>query len=76
MERLAKRQPGFISMTSVRDSYGVGITVCYWESQEAIVAWKNNVDHAAAQSLGMKSWYSAYSVTIAEVKRSYTSSGR
>lgn len=30
MERLARAQPGFIEMESVRDPDGAGITVCYW----------------------------------------------
>jgi heme-degrading monooxygenase HmoA len=48
MEALAYAQPGFISMQSVRGDDGVGITVCYWESEQSIAAWKRNVDHASA----------------------------
>ncbi|MBU6379153.1 MAG: antibiotic biosynthesis monooxygenase [Gammaproteobacteria bacterium] len=71
MVRLAQAQSGFIDMQSVRGSDGVGITVCYWESAEAIAAWKSNVDHAAAQEQGRASWYSSYAVTIARVLRSH-----
>ena len=71
MVRLARAQPGFIDMVSVRGSDGVGITVCYWESAEAIAAWKRNVDHSAAQEQGRASWYSSYAVTIAKVERCY-----
>ncbi len=73
MEALAYAQPGFISMQSVRGDDGVGITVCYWESEQSIVAWKRNVDHAAAQQQGISTWYSDYSVTIAKVERQYGS---
>jgi heme-degrading monooxygenase HmoA len=71
MEALAHAQPGFISMQSVRGDHGVGITVCYWESEQSIVAWKRNVDHASAQQQGKSTWYSDYSVTIAKVERQY-----
>jgi heme-degrading monooxygenase HmoA len=71
MEALAHAQPGFISMQSVRGDHGVGITVCYWESERSIVAWKRNVDHASAQQQGKSTWYSDYSVTIAKVERQY-----
>ena len=71
MSRLAEAQPGFVSMQSVRGTDGTGITLCYWESEEAIAAWKDHVDHAAAQQLGMQRWYTAYSVTIAKVTRHY-----
>ena len=49
MEQLARAQPGFVGMHSVRGEDGVGITVCYWQSAEAIAAWKRDVGHAAAQ---------------------------
>ena len=71
MEALAHAQPGFISMQSVRGDDGVGITVCYWESEQSIAAWKRNVDHASAQRQGKSTWYSDYSVTIAKVERQY-----
>jgi heme-degrading monooxygenase HmoA len=73
MEALAHAQPGFISMQSVRSDDEVGITVCYWESEQSIVAWKRNVDHASAQQQGKSTWYSDYSVTIAKVERQYGS---
>jgi len=38
MEELARRQPGFLGIGSVRS--GLGITVSYWESPETIRAWK------------------------------------
>ena len=71
MEALAYAQPGFISMQSVRGDDGVGITVCYWESEQSIAAWKRNVDHASAQQQGKSTWYSDYRVTIAKVERQY-----
>jgi heme-degrading monooxygenase HmoA len=74
MEALAHAQPGFISMQSVRGDDGVGITVCYWDSEQSIAAWKSNVDHAAAQQHGKSTWYSDYSVTIAKVERQYGNS--
>ena len=76
MEALAHAQPGFLSMQSVRGNDGKGITVCYWESEQAIGAWKRNVDHAAAQQHGKDHWYSDYSVTIAKVERQYGSQAR
>jgi heme-degrading monooxygenase HmoA len=48
-----------------------GITVCYWEFEQSIAAWKRNVDHASAQQQGKSTWYSDYNVTIAKVERQY-----
>ena len=36
MEELAKQQPGFLGVESARDHSGLGITISYWESLEAI----------------------------------------
>lgn len=49
MEELAKQQPGFLDVESVRDHSGLGITISYWESLEAIENWKQNVLHKEAK---------------------------
>ena len=69
MEELARQQPGFIDVESARD--GLGITVSYWESLEAIAHWKANMDHRQAQKNGIKKWYSWYKVRICQVHREY-----
>ena len=40
MAELAAQQPGFLGMESARTADGLGITVSYWSSEEAIAAWK------------------------------------
>ncbi|MGN7512774.1 MAG: antibiotic biosynthesis monooxygenase family protein [Allomuricauda sp.] len=69
METLARKQAGFLDIESARD--GMGITVSYWESLEAIADWKANMDHKQAQKNGIKTWYSWYKVRICKVEREY-----
>ena len=69
METLARRQKGFLDLESARD--GLGITISYWDSLEAIADWKANVDHQMAQKKGMKDWYSWYKVRVCLVEREY-----
>ncbi|MEC3966656.1 antibiotic biosynthesis monooxygenase [Flagellimonas halotolerans] len=69
METLARKQPGFLDIESARD--GLGITVSYWASLEAIADWKANMDHKQAQKNGIKTWYSWYKVRICRVEREY-----
>lgn len=69
MEELARQQTGFIGIESARD--GLGITVSYWESLEAIANWKSNMDHRVAQRNGIKKWYAWYKVRICRVEREY-----
>ena len=69
MVELAARQPGYLGVEETRDDAGVGITVSYWESLDAIAAWKNQADHLDAQRLGRERWYRAFRLRIARVER-------
>ena len=70
MFELARTQPGFLAFDTAR-SDGIGITVCYWESEAAITAWKQHAEHLAAQREGRARWYDAYELRIARVERAY-----
>jgi heme-degrading monooxygenase HmoA len=72
MNELAAQQPGFLGIESVRD--GLGITVSYWDSLEAIKHWKANLEHQEAQKSGRERWYSTFRIRIAKVEREYGSS--
>jgi len=48
------------------------VTISYWENEDAIKHWKNDSDHALAQSLGRKTWYESYIVQVVEIKREYS----
>ena len=72
MDALARRQPGFLGVESVRGTDRVGITVSYWRDEAAILAWKKVADHLVAQRIGRERWYADYTVRIARVERSYT----
>lgn len=69
MVELAQQQPGYLGHESVRD--GLGITVSYWESLEAIRHWKQNAEHLIAQQKGRTDWYSAHKTRICKVEREY-----
>lgn len=49
------------------------IALSYWHSEDDILRWKQHTQHVAAQNAAMKKWYSAYSVEIAKIERSYQS---
>ena len=69
MTRLAREQPGFLGVESVRDADGVGITVSYWASLEAIQAWRAHAEHRAVQRAGREGWYGAYALRVSRVER-------
>ncbi|MFC0676846.1 antibiotic biosynthesis monooxygenase family protein [Lysobacter korlensis] len=71
MARLAAAQPGFLGVESARGSDGVGITVSYWASEQAIAAWRRHAEHVAVREQGRSQWYEHFEVRIARVERAY-----
>ncbi|MBM3265759.1 MAG: antibiotic biosynthesis monooxygenase [candidate division Zixibacteria bacterium] len=69
MVELARQQPGFLGVESARD--GLGITVSYWDSLDAIAAWKQNTEHLTAQQRGRDQWYADYMLRVCKVERVY-----
>ncbi len=71
IENKLKDFDGYLGMDHATDETGVRLTVCYWESMEAIAAWKNDKEHLEAQLLGKAVWYEDYSVRVARVEKAY-----
>ena len=69
MVELAREQPGFLGVESARDAGGLGITVSYWESEEAIAKWKQHGEHRLAQGKGWGQWYEQFFTRVAKVER-------
>ena len=70
MLELAREQPGFLGVESARED-GLGITVSYWESEAAILAWKQQAEHRAVREQGRARWYSAFQTRVCKVERDY-----
>jgi heme-degrading monooxygenase HmoA len=71
MVELASGQPGFLGVESTRGADGFGITVSYWESEDAIRAWRRRAEHAATREQGRAHWYAHFEIRIARVERAY-----
>jgi heme-degrading monooxygenase HmoA len=71
MVELVRQQPGFLGFESTRDGAGFGITVAYFDSEDAIRHWRNNAEHAEARREGHRSWYDHFELRIARVERAY-----
>ena len=70
MLELAREQPGFLGVESARED-ALGITVSYWESEAAILAWKQQAEHQAVREQGRATWYSAFQTRVCKVERDY-----
>ena len=69
MEELAGTVPGYMGIESARSSDGTGITVSYWEHEEAIAAWRSHPEHLEVQERGRADWYERYEFRVARVER-------
>jgi heme-degrading monooxygenase HmoA len=71
MVELAAARPGFLGIESARGANGAGITVSYWDSLEAIRAWREDAEHRLAQSQGRAKWYARYRLRVCRVEKEY-----
>ncbi|HEY9090801.1 antibiotic biosynthesis monooxygenase [Parasphingorhabdus sp.] len=71
MSDLAAKQPGYLGQDSARSADGLGITVSYWENDEAAKAWRDHPDHSAIREQGRGKWYERYTLHVTRIERSY-----
>ncbi len=69
MMKLASQQPGYLGVESTRDANGFGITVSYWDSENAIRQWRENLEHLQAQENGRNKWYRSFNIRVCKVLR-------
>ncbi len=72
MEAAVRASPGFLGMDSgVRSEDGTGITICYWEDEAGVVAWRAHERHMEVRQEGRRNWYHWYKVIVTRVERGY-----
>lgn len=71
MLELAEGQAGFLGAESARRADGFGITVSYWDSLEAVAAWRDHPEHALVRAAGRERWYRDYRVRVCRVERAH-----
>lgn len=73
---LAKSE-GFIAIERFKSlsTEGKILSLSWWENEEAVVVWKNNMKHRAAQREGKEAIFSFYRICVAKVLRDYSSAG-
>ena len=61
--------PGFLGIESARNADGLGITVSYWESEEAIKNWRQHAEHLVVQKMGRENFYEWYESHVGKIER-------
>lgn len=47
------------------------LSLSYWENEEAILEWKKQADHHAAQTKGRASIFKDYRICVVKIERDY-----
>lgn len=72
MSEMVREVPGFLGSDSFRDPQTrEGVTISYFENEEAVKTWREVSEHQVAQQLGREKFYSAYRIRITRVEREY-----
>jgi heme-degrading monooxygenase HmoA len=69
MEALARSMPGFVDVKAFRADDGERLTVVWWENEDTLKGWREQVQHRLAQRLGREKWYEYYKLEVAEIVR-------
>jgi len=75
LKPLLSDSPGFISIERFQSLSTPGkiLSLSWWENEEAVTGWKQNMMHLAAQKEGKQSIFSYYRIRVARVFRDYSS---
>lgn len=71
MMELVKQIPGFVSFKGCTADDGESFAMATFETEEALEAWHNHLEHRAAQRRGYDEFYESLSVKICKVIRDY-----
>ena len=72
MEASVQQVNGYLSHVGFRDPRTrQGVTISYFESEEAITRWREMAEHLTAQQLGREHFYEDYHIEVAHIERSY-----
>ncbi len=71
-------QEGFVSIERFQSLAEEGkiLSLSFWEDEEAISRWRNDLQHRAGQRTGKDSLFYSYRIRVAKVIRDYTDADR
>ena len=74
LKRLLVQQPGFISVERFESLMEEGklLSLSFWESEQAIVNWRSQLDHIEAQKEGKEKLFERYRIRVVKIERDYS----
>ncbi|MBF0247618.1 MAG: antibiotic biosynthesis monooxygenase [Alphaproteobacteria bacterium] len=52
------------------------LSLSFWRDEDAVAAWRNTLEHRAAQKQGRNALFTSYRIRVAHVVRDYTATAR
>lgn len=71
MAELAATMPGFLSYKDFASPDGESLTLVEFESEPALLAWRNHPEHLAAQARGREEFFADYHIQVCSPQREY-----
>jgi len=65
LHELVAKHPGFISIESFETPDGEEVSLELFESEESMIAWRDNPEHRAAQRRAKAEFYESYTIHTA-----------
>jgi len=71
LRALATGHPGFLSIESYVAADGTHVSIEHFTDMDAVLSWRANPEHSAAQRRGREEFYASYEVLTCEVVRTF-----
>ena len=74
LKQILVSQPGFISVErfqSLIDEEKL-LSLSFWESEQAIAGWREQIDHIDAQKEGKEKLFKSYRIRVVKIERDYS----
>ena len=68
---LVAEVPGFIAVKDFQAEDGEAVALAEFDTLEHVAAWRDQVEHKAAQERGRKEFFSEYRIQVCTVVRDY-----
>ena len=69
MEARARTMPGFVDFKSFKADDGERLSIAWWQDEETLTVWREDVRHRVAQRLGRETFYEYFKIEVAHVVR-------
>jgi heme-degrading monooxygenase HmoA len=69
IEALARTMPGFVDVQSFVADDGERVTISTFTDAASVRAWRDDLEHRAAQDQGRSTFYAEYTIRVCETVR-------